>query len=80
MKVLRAAGLVTVAIAALVLFGNAALWAGYRLEWAITGDYTHYAWYYYEWPYYHIIGVGVLVAIIGASIALLGDRHERRTD
>jgi hypothetical protein len=80
MKALRIVGLVLVGFALGTLGFDLVVWAWFRMEWAVTGDFTRWAWYYYSFPYYHVMGIGTFVAALGATLALLGDRHERSTD
>jgi hypothetical protein len=80
MKKVTKAGLVLAGIGLVALFGNFILWAVLRGGFAVTGEATRWIWYAWEFPYYHVMGIGTFVAALGATLALLGDRHERSTD
>jgi hypothetical protein len=74
-KIVKKAGLVLAGIGLVALIGNFILWAVLRGEFAVTGESTRWIWYAWEFPYYHVIGLGTFVAALGATLALLGDRH-----
>ena len=68
-------GLSILGVSLLALLVNLGMWAGYRLSWTFTGDYTAWVWFYGFWPTQPIIFAGVVFATFGCITALLSEKR-----
>jgi hypothetical protein len=80
MKAIKISGVTLTILGIGLLVFNLGLWFVTRAQWWWGSKLGPTSWYFYEFPYYHVLGLGTFVVALGATLALLGDRHERSTD